>query len=372
MSRLLFILCLALSGCALDVRDSNPGPAPEPEFDSLSAARTLGLNPPKQLVGPYHSIRVGEKANDYSVQLRLPEATRIERLDVTTNNTAIVTSASSAFEDRGVEPGHKYEYRLNTTRGQLSFRVEVPLDLEVLAPTVLASGERFEYRRMIFGPQGSLVTNGRSVEITTEELIAQRGARIESFLNGSRAVDGTAGRSGGSLQINILNARGDLVIDVSGENGGNGLAGVPHTERAPSGANMPGFDNPQNCTGALRRQGPQGQGGLPGFPGGNAGNGGHSGSLTIKIGGKADFRYSVVKRVGEAGTGGVGGPGQLGGLGGFSEMDRMPGLGASCPSPFPRGPAGPTGPKGPDGQPSLPGQDLGKVCLIDLENSSCR
>lgn len=351
MNRILFLIALLASGCAVDVKDAEPAA------------------PVKIQSSGYYSIQAGEKINDYKVEIHLPDqAASIDRVDLGDKQVAIISPNSTL--DTSVEPGRSYEYQVVTVKGQkLSFRVDVPKDLEVRAPYILTSPKN-SYRRVFISSQGSILTEGRDVELNIEFLSAEAGARIATFANGSRAADGGFGRNAGMLNLNLMNAKGDLVIDVSGENGGKGVDGQPW-ERARAGEDLP-VKVALNCS-AAPKLGYPGENGIAGRTGGNAGPGGNSGSLAMKLGNTANLRYSIVKRVGAGAPGGKGGPGQQGGQGGLSERERQD-SGHICASPHvpPRGPDGKTGPTGADGQPSAPGQDLGKICVIDSQNPVCR
>jgi hypothetical protein len=90
--------------------------------------------------------------------------------------------------------------------------------------------------------------------------------------NGGQGVDGGAGGNGGDIAIVVGSLEGALLLDASGQNGGDAQSGG-------DGANgQPGLDwSPTSGLVAGGNGGNGGQGGLPGKPG----NGGSSGKITF-------------------------------------------------------------------------------------------
>lgn len=197
----------------------------------------------------------------------------------------------------------------------------------------------------------SLVTEGRSLVIDVEELIAEDGT-IMTFPVGQKAPKDQGGRSGGLITIKTKRAKGKLKFVLRGEEGGNGSDGPPFTSRAPKGKKGSAALGLLLCLSEPSdgRQGLPGLKGQKGFPGKK---GGDSGRLNLEVAeGAPGFTWEVVKEPGKAGAPGGGGPGQLGGLGGDGGT-WAPGCSGTR-----KGPEGPSGPNGDPGDQEPDGQTI--------------
>jgi hypothetical protein len=216
------------------------------------------------------------------------------------------------------------------------------------------SGEKIiEAHRIFLEKDKEIVSSGSSFTIKADELFTD-GSIISTFPVNLKAALDTNGRSGGNIFIISKRAHGRLNINMRGEHGGDGVDGIPHTDRAARGA-----DGKEGYCGwsegrvphiiCEHQPGPGGAGapGANGRPGSNGGSGGNTGLFKIQVvDDSPDFLADVKKTEGVAGNPGRASQPQLGGLGGYSgRID-----GRCCPSPNP-----PNYGDGPNGQPGTDG-----------------
>lgn len=234
---------------------------------------------------------------------------------------------------------------------------ELVVENEYTLPVPLVMSEQtvLRYDRLVLGRNAQFITQGLNVRIEVKELVSE-GGTIRTFKSDQVAAAGINGRSGGSLELVIARARGDLQIVMQGEAGGKGIDGKEPDEslRGPKGA--PGIParfakvGPLGGEEALVRRAengyPGGQG-LPGYSGGRGFKGGDSGQASIRVADAEESHITYLKNPGKGGPGGVGGAGGPGGYGGDP--------GRSAPQSY-KGPpvtnyavAGPQGPQGPQG-----------------------
>lgn len=331
MKSAIFAVCFFLFGCSMELKGKDEVPTPDPVNFDLEA-QSLGLSPRQTLGGVSYAIRVGEKPNDYRVELRTPTDSNLERIDLTQNSVGIVT----ATLDQNVVPGHVYEYRsLPSAEKSVDFKVAVPIDWVIdQAFDIPAGTKSIRFRRVFISSHGLLRIGDAHLRIECEELYAERGARILTY--DRAAVPDTRGRAGGQLEIQVHVMKGDLFIGMNGEDGGPGRDGKP-------------FESP--ATDNFRMN--NGPAGWPGRPGNPGQDGGDSGTLLVTVADSREFHLATEQRAGRGGLPGVGGPGQLGGYG-------ANGL---------RGKQGPTGVN--STQIGREGKLIGRICIKTSTGMSC-
>lgn len=329
-SWLVLAVCFFLFGCSMELKGKDEAPSPDPVNFDLEA-QSLGLPPRQILGGAYYAIRVGEKPNDYRVELRTPIDSNLERIDLTQNSVGIVM----ATLDQNVVPGHVYEYRsLPSAEKPVDFKVEIPIDWVIDQLVDIPAGAKsIRFRRIFMSSQGLLRIRDEHVRVECEELYAERGARILTY--DRPALFDAKGRAGGQLEIQGHMMRGDLLIGMNGEDGGAGSDGKM-IEPAPD-----------------RLQANDGSSGWQGRPGNPGQDGGDSGSLLVTVADSREFHLATEQRAGRGGPPGKGGPGQLGGFGAYGR----------------RGPQGPPGLN--STQSGRDGKLMGRICVKTPEEESC-
>lgn len=340
---LILAVAFSLAACSVDIKDKVESTTDNSDdmVNLEESARALGLRGPRPLAGEHYQIHVGPSANDYSLELHLPPLEGpLRRRNLSTGAEGVIPSREGPFLDPGAEPGQSYEYEAAGSGGRrIQFRVEMPIDWKIEAVTMIPFENGLmerSPRRLFFGPDGVLVTNGARLQLRIEELLAEKGSRLVTFLKNQRAPADQPGRHGGELRLSALRATGELKIELRGEAGGHGSDGPPYGDRP---IQVDKF-----------RPAP---GGAPGHPGKNGQRGGDSGAAQITLVRGEGFSFSVEQEGGEGGQGGRGGPGQLGAKG--NEV----------------WPDGPQGPPGADGQPGDSGQITGRVCFRSPREYRC-
>ena len=207
----------------------------------------------------------------------------------------------------------------------------------------------FVVNKLTIENDGKIVTNGNTLYIFANEFVGLNNAAIISFepsnlkatsgapqtgtvgsqgngpgangLTGLSGNPGTAGEGGGSVTIFANNFSGPLLINLAGQNGGDGSQG------GPGGNGLMGFkgeDADSGTFGCNHGGGDGGPGGNAGYggKGGDAGRGGGGGVLgffyvtSTSIDPPNNPRVSLIGGIpGTPGSGGGGVPGE-GGLGG--------------------------------------------------------
>jgi hypothetical protein len=194
----------------------------------------------------------------------------------------LAIAVGETYEDQNITAGETYVYQVGSVnRGQFEIeeeiKIRVPFDLYlngVLSVDSDRLAEKLQHiRKMHLSAGAVLVTNGRNISIRAEELTSD-GGRIVTFEEGQTAVAAQAGRGGGSLSLEAIQARGHLQVFLRGEKGGAG---------SPGASNNNGF-------------GGKGQRGS---------SGGESGSLFV--GQVDDLKIETQVLPGDGGEGGLGG-----------------------------------------------------------------
>lgn len=136
-------------------------------------------------------------------------------------------------EDLVDEPGaHLYEWHEGTDVKSLI--VNIPEDKVIDGTVQLSQLNPEEYEnhseiqkhlkisgRLYFRAASRLVTNGESVLIEAD-IVQSEGASIMTFENGSQAIDGVHGKSGGLIHLRAKKIIGAFRVELRGQNGGNG------------------------------------------------------------------------------------------------------------------------------------------------------
>ncbi|MBX3018211.1 MAG: collagen-like protein [Bdellovibrionaceae bacterium] len=322
--------------------------------------------------GNMFTIEEGLEPKSYRVKLRIPDEVRfVERTDRRTLVKKRFWIDSREITDGEVVSGESYEYAFfrTPTENLASTTVHVPMDIVVESTIAHDKIEMTKpIRRLYLGPNAVIQTGSANFEMRAERLLAEPGARIETFAKGA-----SGSQSGGQVRLFIWKGIGDLRIELRGQHGLNGAAGPAHGGRAADGA-AAGTQRANHCK-HMAGGGP-GANGAIGNAGGAGGHGGSTGSFEIEATDNSEFKVQAVFEPGQGGAGGEGGPGQPGGHGGAGESRtviwRERGMGPDfhgipmvhrdeCPR-GPNGPAGHAGPPGARGQDGVPG-GTGFFCL---------
>lgn len=368
----LIFAVLLLGACGIEIREKDEAPAVRAQV------REDGTWIP--MSGNMFEIEEGLEPLSYRVKLQIPEGTRFfERTDRRTLQRKRYWVDTSRITDAEVTSGESYEYAFfrTPTESLASTTVHVPIDRVVNSTVAITDIDLSKpIRRLYLGPQAVIRTGAANFEMRAERLLAEPGARFETFAKGSEG-----GESGGQLRLFIWKGIGELRIELRGQHGRNGADGAPHPRRAQDGHSPGGNGHARHCKG-MAAGGP-GADGAPGNPGGHGQNGGSTGSFEIEVTDDSEFKAVAVFEPGHAGTGGAGGPGQPGGHGGAAEhrtvVTRTPRLGPDdfgpahmdvydCPRAA-NGPSGKPGAPGPQGKNGAPGAK-GFFCL--KVNGACR
>jgi hypothetical protein len=220
-----------------------------------------------------------------------------------------------------------------------------------------------------------IVTGGNNLVIFVNKVISEDGgvvAMTDKTINAANGAGvgarGIPGVSGGTVTIFTVNGiEGRLHVNLSGQNGGNGVKGATGQQGPPGvkGANAQmQYAIPPYCK-AGGQDGQPGHKGLPGLQGGAGGNGGQGGFLAIYTIGSSPVPAASWDFTGDPGKGGTpggggdGGPGGVGGEGGNGEGTCGGGHGAGS------GPQGDPGPTGDAGLVPAKGNSISKN--VDLE-----
>ena len=330
-----------------------------------------------------------EEALDiYSVKiefpLRLNQNIRIQRIDKSTDEATTIEQpeiieeeATASFTDTINLKGAKKSVR-DIEYIVYSGETEISRKRLSIKPTLYVSGTRtidklgldageYDFERIYFAEGARLVTNGKSITLNVEKLVANSGI-IETFTADEAAKAApieTRGRSGGAIKISAQEATGRLSVVLRGTKGGQGDRGVDATAEGPKGPDSVNatfvnliFPSNRVCiqdgTPAGRGgEGPKGGTSRPGSPGGS------TGYLDLRVAKPADPEHAIsvnVERLpGQGGDPGEGGKGGPGGPGGNA-------VGTNCAhQPYPAGERGPEGPRG----------DLGPTGAVGSVDKSC-
>jgi len=189
---------------------------------------------------------------------------------------------------------------------------------------------------------------------------------LQTFSQEYRATSNLDGRSGGKIEVKIIQGQGSLNVVMRGE---DGLDGAPALPAGPElkGANGDNahFIKTQFIGGGLLCEDPvpakDGSKGLPGHPGNNGGNGGDSGRADVHNF-SANLEVKLSTDGGQRGIGTIGGEGGEGGDAGAGLSSIL-----SCPALSP----GVKGGKGDSGASGHSGHDGPKQqsCLISADRT---
>lgn len=308
----------------------------------------------------------------YIIYFGWPKIENAKRIRIRREQILAIVSPEQTTFSHEVEHNQTLTYTFDildsTNKVERSFSkiVIVPRDFVVReGQHSFSEDQKLQVKRVFLSRETSLLTNGFNVEIVTEELISEKG-RIETFFVNDQALNGTNGRSAGTLKITAKHAQGLMTIIMRGEHGGHGIKGTPYAQRAPDG--LPPTNGQRICecrkcrtqdfllscscatTGA---DGTDGANGAKGRTGGNGGSGGDTGTLKVEIEEGSAFVLKTESFVGLGGNAGEGGDGQLGG-------HAPSGNGGAC-----SGNPGRTGLNGPHGDNGKKGRDgkHGQVCV---------
>ena len=236
-------------------------------------------------------------------------------------------------------------------------KLKVPRDLIVRNYDNLINWEKGEFNRVFLDSKNIIYTNGRTLNLETNTLIAFNRARIDTFKPSQKAGKGSKGRNGGVITIKAKKAIGEAYITLRGEQGGDGI-------EPPSQYNNPNYRGVKGPTGEPGEDGSAGRGefsfcrkqptnggqggkGKSGFKGQRGFPGGLSGSLLINVDDAREFQVTVSMEKSKGGAGSVGGRGGRGGEGG--EPGRNNTSECKKASMGPEGPPGERGSRGEDG-----------------------
>lgn len=374
--------CLSLGlGCA-----RFDAPQPNGGVESQKSEKVTAQN-----LGEFVRIEVQPttKPEKYMVYFGWPQMSEAKRIRVRMEQALAVVEPTQTTFSHEVNHNQTLTYTFDVlssdTRIEKSFskQVKIPRDFVVRdGQNQFTENTKLNIRRLYLGAV-PLITNGFNVEITTDELISDKGI-IETFPEGIKADPNQDGRAGGELNLNVRIAAGILRVYMRGENGGDGTKGPSYSVRAADGRPASDGYAECDCVGprcaslmraiqikSLSEIEPQGfacvcssygnnagngAAGAKGYRGLPARNGGDSGNLKISIKDGAGFDVQAFKTNGVAGSPGEGGDGQPGGAGGAGRGDGRRDCRGLGGSPGPAGPTGDFGEFGADGK-------LGNLCV---------
>lgn len=247
--------------------------------------------------------------------------------------------------------------------------IQTPIDIDL---SLLAPGFGFSFpwslkaHRVFIQEEMPVVTNGYELKIDTDEFIILKNNQVideSTFrtLSDGKTIEDAAsistftkdgvnqryslinlgqpdnfwihGKDGGLISIKTNKAVGKLNVFMRGQNGADGVNGVPFadTDRAPSGVDgfpsiytdcthfSGGVRNICNCSKESEdnENGHKGEKGKPGNNGSDGGRGGNSGILKFEMAElNPNFHIAILQEPGVSGTPGKAGPPQKGGLSG--------------------------------------------------------
>lgn len=170
---------------------------------------------------------------------------------------------------------------------------------------------------LILEKEAVLVTEGKTVTLTFNELISE-GGKIVTFEENKdfKSPDDQEGKSGGIINFLSYKAQGELFVELRGLPGGAQTKTKPAmTHIPPAGRELNGKNsgNRALCNGKQGHTGYQGEKGFKGLKGGD------SGMIFFRATNESNLRLKVSYHPGAGqpgGAGGKGGPGSNGGKGG--------------------------------------------------------
>lgn len=363
------------AGCGIEVRDKEQN-SETPAVQGRVVE--VGLIP---MSGHLFQIEEGLEPKSYRVRVQIPEGARyLERIDRRSLNRKKFWVEGREITDLEVLSGESYEYSFYRGPSDMidTTTVHVPRDLVIDGTISITELDLSKpTRRLYLTPTAVIQTGDTNVEIRVERMLAEPGARFETFAKGS-----VGGLSGGQTRLILYQGIGELRVELRGQQGRNGASGIAYAARAADGQSFaPSTSRGGSCDG--RGRGGQGADGARGRDGADGQNGGATGSFEIVVKDATEFRVNAVFEPGAGGHGGAGGAGQPGGRGGVSEARRLvyrePRIGpdrfnppvieiTDCPA-LPNGNSGRDGTPGTNGKDGRPGA-TGFFCL--KENGVCR
>jgi hypothetical protein len=203
--------------------------------------------------------------------------------------------------------------------------IDSQVDFILTNSMVLTKDTTITANRIYLYRNSLIITQGYKLTLKAQNLYADH-ARIMTFPEFAQAPISMNGRSGGQVVFEVDRAMGELILELRGEHGGQGLNGNPYMFAATNG--VQGQRGGNHCLrliigGPLKcictrnpTNGGNGAPGAQGQRGQNGGNGGNSGSASIKIADRDQLNLFVFQFPGMGGSAGLGGPGQKGGKGG--------------------------------------------------------
>ena len=232
-------------------------------------------------------------------------------------------------------------------------------DLIFPQPSESGNSEFFlSLSRLQIGRQARIVTNGYRLVIQAAEVISDDG-QIVAFDPPRKAKDGSSpsqngenGASGGNVELHAAVLRGNLTVDLRGQDGGDGAAGAPGVAGSRGLSGSSGVSGVFGCQSG-GGNGSRGGDGSPGGRGGDGGKGGNAGNLILDIKNMSAAHINPNLDAGLGGRPGPGGPG--GGPGQGGEGGSGSGF-CSGGSPGQPGQPGPSGALGTEGQKGIAGQ----------------
>lgn len=399
MKKLLAILFVLAAGCdQLEIKDDKGDGGTDNSFEKSRRIESSALE---------DNIKIDVKGADpekYAVQFSWPYLQDGKILRIRLGSVLSEVQPKQTYYTHILDHAQTVTYSFDildsSRRPERTFTksVVVPRDFVARAENSnISDNTRIEVNRLYLSDDSPLTTNGKNLDIVTNELHAEKGfiqgfpekvkiREIDGDQETTKEIPPTAdkfkqGSSGGNLSISAKKLYGKLKVVMRGQNGGEGLKGDPTAGRGATGS-AAGYGNVEcypDCTmetclvkpnelilplmkpggtcgctstGHPGGQGSKGNKGLPGkqgMPGGDSGNVKVSIQQYVPLEGydpslpQDDTSVVKVELIpGKGGSGGAGGDGQLGGEGGPGEP--RPSEGNGC-----KGTNGPEGPKGDSG-----------------------
>jgi hypothetical protein len=392
----LIVLCSQMQAC-IQVKKKGSGENKQnPSAEGKETVSTLPVAIEEN--HKYFKTRLegSDQPGEYKLHVQLISPTnwplRVQRAGAEKIETKDLPSTTTEWQEEDLRSGEQVRFDIGfVVQGRFQIAetllFKIPLDFEFPEKLVLdenglkslpfkiekRAGKSWlvlgGYERVFFPKNSETLILNQNIEIKTKFIYFDRSV-IATFPEGSKALVGKDGRSGGQLRFEAEQATGQLRVELRGEDGGDGLPGDPPDHRnrgvdrpshvAPSFtySTLPCYDSSYcvglqttyRCTSPvpLGMDADPGKQGHPGKPGRHGGN---SGKLDFQFRSFESLDLLVLNEVGRGGLGGEGGEGGEPGKPGLAW--RPPGNTVDCSAMV----DGRPGARGVPGFPGNPGMD---------------
>lgn len=329
------------------------------------------------------SVAMTETDVPHQYQLTISWPSDIKKVFIENDGRRILETDSIRQHFLLLKDNTKYNIKVFSADGDRPVLVgeaqgQTPKDYSFSGVVELKEDLEIEANRVYFSNQTKVQTNGFQLKVQAQKIVSDN-AEIFSFLENSKAEPSQDGKSGGLVHIMSVEAIGNLKINLRGQNGGDGVDGLPWTTVAAGGSVGStgghsclkpgiGIGGPLKCWCTSQPgDGTSGANGAKGNAGTKAGSGGSSGKIIVEVSDSSEFTAEPSQHIGLAGVAGKGSDGQEGGAGG------PPGNPTSkeCRNAN-QGPQGVKGAKGDDGAVGTDGSKETQCVSIGQGVGKCR